>query len=100
ATAKATNSASLTSGCRPGRAATRYSSAKTYAATTRASRSVISSSDLEGTQVWKPFFVIERVPANPPDFHINPLGACDARNVSGDVVDLLEIGRASCRERV
>jgi hypothetical protein len=23
--------------------------------------------------VWKPFFVTERVPANPTDFHIKPL---------------------------
>jgi hypothetical protein len=24
--------------------------------------------------VWKPFFVKPRVPANPTDFHIKPLG--------------------------
>src|SRR5205085_3002268 len=50
---------------RPCPAGTRYSSANTYAATTRASRSVISSSNLEGTQVWKPFLVKPRVPAEP-----------------------------------
>jgi hypothetical protein len=44
ATASATSSASVRSGGRPGRAGTGYSSANTYAATTRASRSVISSS--------------------------------------------------------
>lgn len=33
-----------------------------------------TSSYLEGTTVWKPFVFADRVPANPPDFHINPLG--------------------------
>ena len=79
ATASATSSPSVVSGGRPPRAGPRYSSANTYAATTRASRSVISSSNLEGTQVWKPFFVDRRVPANPPTLHIKPLvGASEA----------------------
>src|SRR4051812_23634726 len=39
----------------------------------KASRSVISSSNLEGTQDWKPFVTSRRVPPNPPPFHINPL---------------------------
>ncbi len=47
----------------PGFAGTGYSSANTYAVTTRASRSgVISSSYLEGTTVRKPFVVQTRVP--------------------------------------
>jgi len=83
ATASATSSASLTSAGRPCRVGTRYSSAKTYAATTRASRSVISSSDLEGTQVWKPFVLVGRVPANPPDFHIKPLARKSASPLYG-----------------
>src|SRR5215210_492807 len=73
-TAKATSSASATSGRRPGRAGTGYSSANTYAATTRASRSVvISSLHLEG-HVWKPSLALRRrVPARNPPFHIKPL---------------------------
>src|SRR5215213_8351142 len=73
-TARATSSASATSGRRPGRAGTGYSSAKTYAAITRASRSiVISSLHLEG-HVWKPSFALRRrVPARNPPFHIKPL---------------------------
>src|SRR5215218_3601284 len=73
-TARATSSASATSGRRPRRAGTGYSSAKTYAATTRASRSVvISSLHLEG-HVWKPSFALHRrVPARNPPFHIKPL---------------------------
>src|SRR5262249_12703467 len=77
ATASAISSASVTSGGLPARAGSRYSSANTYAATTRASRSVISSSDLEGTQDWKPFDIEAEDPCRPPPFHIKPLAAED-----------------------
>jgi hypothetical protein len=31
-----------------------------------------------GDTVWKPFVFFERVPADPPDFHIKPLAAVAA----------------------
>jgi hypothetical protein len=37
------------------------------------------SSNLEGDTVWKPFVFVERVPAPPLDFHINPLVVVGAR---------------------
>src|SRR5437870_8912249 len=57
---------------RPRRAGTRYSSANTYAATTRASRSVISSSYLEGMS-GSPSSPNTGSLRNPADFHIKPL---------------------------
>jgi hypothetical protein len=85
-TARATSSASVTCAGLPGRAGTGYSSAKTYAATTRASRSaVISRLHLEG-HVWKPSFVPNRrVPARNPPVEINPLARGDVSgNPRGD----------------
>src|SRR6185312_13658899 len=79
ATANATNSASLTSAGRPPRAGTRYSSANTYPATTRASRSVISSSNLEGTQGLEALLRDQTAgPCPNPPFHIKPLAATTA----------------------
>jgi ubiquinone/menaquinone biosynthesis C-methylase UbiE len=53
-------------------AGTEYSSANTYAATTRASRSVISSSRLEGHRSGSPSSSNSGSLRNPPDFHIKP----------------------------
>src|SRR4029453_15196246 len=91
--------ASVVNGPRPPRTGSGYSSAKTYAATTRASRSVISSSHLEGTQVWKPFFDNDNEdprPASAP-FHIKPLVGRSPlprqlRQRAKRHVDLLRIG--------
>src|SRR5581483_6699281 len=53
---------------------TGYSSANTYAATTRASRSVISSSHLEGTDGLEALLREQTAgPCRNPPFHINPL---------------------------
>jgi hypothetical protein len=47
---------------------------KTYAATTRASRSAISSSHLEGTVSGSPSWCVEKAgPCRSPPFHIKPL---------------------------
>src|SRR5438128_1207473 len=67
----------LTSRGRPGRRGTGYSSAKTYAATTRASRSVISSSYLERTQGLEALRLSAAGPCQPAGFHINPLVGVD-----------------------
>src|SRR5581483_1915377 len=94
ATARATSSASLTSGRRPPRAGTRYSSANTYAAITRASRSVISSSNLEGKHGLEALLREQTAgPCRNPPFHINPLAPRSAEPLAELALQLAAAAR-------